>query len=472
MNDAAPGLSDQAQLHSRTAPPPRRDAPALVGAESFVPLVTGNDVRHVNLDYAASTPPLVAVQEAVNDFLPWYSSVHRGTGYKSRVASAAYEEARATVAAFVQARDDDVTIFTRNTTDSINLLAHCLPEAAHVAMFGSEHHANLLPWRRKGITTHQLPVPSSASAALEMLQTVLPERRIDLVAITAASNVTGEVWPVYDVVRLSHEWGARVFVDAAQLAPHAPISLRDLDADYVALSGHKLYAPFGSGVLIGRSDWLNEHEPFLRGGGAVDFVTRDDVLWTSLPARQEAGSPNVVGAVALATACRVLGEYGMQNVELEEARLAAYARQRLETVANLRRYEQWELGASRLGIVTFNLCQYRHSLLAAALGAEYGISVRHGCFCAHPLLASLLGVDEQMSERIRTEVKCARKDALPGAVRMSIGLATTSDDIESLITALTAISESGPRWQYRLDDATGDFEADPDPRRMPQLRWP
>lgn len=462
------GSDVSSQVPNSGADAGRGSALALVGADSFVPLVTGNQVRHVNLDYAASTPALLAVRDAVNEFLPWYSSVHRGTGYKSRVASVAYEDARAAVAAFVRARPGDVVIFTRNTTDSINLLAHSLPASAGVVMFMSEHHANLLPWRRRGITFHQLQVPRSSSEVLEVLDTFLRRHTVDLVAITAASNVTGEVWPVKEVVRLCHERSARVFVDAAQLAPHAPISLCDLDADYIAFSGHKLYAPFGCGALIGRRDWLQEQEPFLRGGGAVDFVTGDDVLWTSLPARQEAGSPNVVGAIALGTACRVLDTYGMRNIETEEAELARYAEERLGSIAGLRQYDLWQ-GARRLGILTFNLQNVRHSLLAAALSAEYGISVRHGCFCAHPLLASLLGVDDQTSHHLRTQVKDGVKAALPGAVRMSMGLATTCDDIESLTSAITEISEAGLRWQYRLDPASGDFEADPDPRGWPQL---
>ena len=235
----------------------------LVGADTEVPLVTGGTRRYVNLDYAASAPALQAVHDAVEELLRWYSSVHRGAGFKSRASTAAYEGARESIRRFVNARDDDAVIITRNTTDSINLLAGTLPEGTHVVAFAGEHHANLLPWKRIGV--RYLPVPETPAEMLEQLETTLRDlphcEDPHLVAATGASNVTGEIWPVAEIARVAHQYGARLLVDAAQLAPHAPIDMQRDGIDYLALSGHKLYAPYGAGALIGERDWLSAGDP-------------------------------------------------------------------------------------------------------------------------------------------------------------------------------------------------------------------
>ena len=446
----------------------RATRPALLGADVEVPLVTGGWHRYVNLDYAASTPPFLEVSNAVANFLPYYSSVHRGAGYKSRVSTAAYEAARAAVRRFFSVRAQDVVIFTRNTTDSINLLASALPPRASVVTFASEHHASLLPWRRDTLRVTYLPAPRSACEAVEALGAHLAlGARTDLVSVTGASNVTGELWPVREIARLAHRHGARVLLDAAQLAPHSAVSMEDLEVDYMAASGHKLYAPFGAGVLIGRPDWLREAEPYLRGGGAVDFVTTSDVLWSQLPERQEAGSPNVVGAVALAEATRVLERYGMGRLAAEELRLGTYARTALRTVPDIELYGLWDADAPRIGVVLFNLRDYHHSQLAAILSSEYAIGVRHGCFCAHPLMLALLHVNRSEAASIRARMKAGDKLHVPGAVRLSIGLGTTEADIDYLVDALKGIIAKGPRWKYGVDPQTGEYAPTPDPRPWP-----
>jgi selenocysteine lyase/cysteine desulfurase len=342
---------------------------ALIGVDIEVPLVTGGMRRYVNLDYAASAPCLVAVKQAVDELLPWYSSVHRGAGFKSQVATEAYEGARAAVCSFLQARSDDCVLFTRNTTDAINLLASALPPGAAVVCFASEHHANLLPWRRRDVTF--LPVPHSPEEALDRLDQALRWLRADarLVAVTGASNVTGEIWPYAEIARLAHRHGARVLLDAAQLAPHHPIDVTGSEIDYVAISGHKLYAPFGAGALVGRPDWLRCGEPFLAGGGAVDYVGVgvDDVLWTELPDRQEAGSPNVLGAVALGAACRTLQTAGMDRLAATESILLEAARAGVAAVPSTQLYHLWPTGHPRIGVLPFNLRGVSYAKLAAVL---------------------------------------------------------------------------------------------------------
>jgi len=456
-----------------TAPPSAHgsDQLRLVGAETEVPLVTGGTRRYINLDYAASAPALQCVHDAVDELLGWYSSVHRGAGFKSRVATTAYEGARESIRRFVNARVDDAVIITRNTTDSINLLAGTLPAGTHVVCFAGEHHANLLPWKRIGV--RYLPVPETPAEMLSVLEETLrglPHcEDPHLVAVTGASNVTGEIWPLAAIARVAHDHGARLLVDAAQLAPHAPIDMARDGIDFLALSGHKLYAPYGAGALIGERDWLSAGDPFLRGGGAVKLVTVDETLWADLPDRQEAGSPNVVGAVALGVACDTLAGAGMGVVAEEERALLAHARERLARIDGIETYRVWPADQPRVGLVTLNLRGVPYDLLAAVLSAEHGIGIRHGCFCAHPLMARLLRVDDAEMHRLLDETRAGHHERLPGAARMSLGLGSTREDVDAFADALAAIATDGPTWTYAVNPDTDEYEPDPDPRPLPPL---
>ena len=228
--------------------------------------------------------------------------------------------------------------------------------------------------------------------------------------MTGASNVTGEVWPVAELAAIAHRHGARLFVDAAQLAPHRAIDMAAAGIDFLAFSGHKLYAPLGAGALVGR---LPEGEPLLQGGGAIKIVTHDDVIWADAPDRYEAGSPNVVGVVALAAACRSLLELGMDAVAEHERALAAHLWNGLANVPGLEMLTLWQPGSvDRVGVAAFNLDGYRDPLLAAILSAEHAIGVRHGCFCAHLLMSRLLNVSDS---RARAPVRRAARRRQPAA---------------------------------------------------------
>jgi selenocysteine lyase/cysteine desulfurase len=290
-----------------------------------------------------------------------------------------------------------------------------------------------------------------------------------LVAVTGASNVTGEIWPIADIARIAHNNGARILVDAAQLAPHAPIDMHRDGIDFLALSGHKLYAPYGAGALIGERDWLSAGDPFLRGGGAVKVVTLDDTVWAELPDRQEAGSPNVIGAVALGVACDTLASAGMDRIAAEERALLDHARAVLGAIPEFEHYRVWDADHPRVGLLTFNLRGVPYDLLAAVLSAEHGIGIRHGCFCAHPLMMRLLKVDDAESHRLVDEFRAGHHERLPGAARMSLGLGSTEADVAAFADALRAIAAHGPRWTYAVAEETDEFEPDPDPRPLPPL---
>lgn len=404
--------------------------PRLIGSEVEVPCADGVDRRYVNLDYAASTPVLAAVWEAVEAFVPWYSSVHRGTGAKSRVSTEAYERARETIARFVGARDG-TTVIVRNTTEAINVLAAALPPCTRVLSTPVEHHANMLPWRRHDLRI--LPLPTSQAHLLATTEQALRERPIDLLAVTGASNVTGEVWPLRELAELAHAHGARLFVDAAQLAPHRAIDMDAIGIDHLALSGHKLYAPFGAGALVSRTELTGD--PLIQGGGAIKLVTEDDVIWAEAPERFEAGSPNVIGAVALAAACEALD---MDQAEAHERALAARLHAGLEAIDGVTTYQLWPQHHDRVGVATFNLAGYDHHTLAQVLSDRFAIGVRHGCFCAHPLITHLLGVSDAEARRLHAELKAGRDPELPGAVRASLGIGTTVQDVDALLASLIA----------------------------------
>ncbi|MEO3935534.1 aminotransferase class V-fold PLP-dependent enzyme [Dermatophilaceae bacterium Soc4.6] len=417
-----------------TAPPAPTVSclPAVVGADLLAPTLNGTR-GYANLDHAASTPALVAVRDAVDTVLQTYSSVHRGNGYASRVTSAWYEQAREEVARFVGARPDDTVVFTRNTTDSLNLLARCLPNDTTVVVFGSEHHAALLPWADSTCVT--LPVPTGVDRALADLDAALTgvTTQHRLVVVAGASNVTGEVWPIDRVGQVARRHGARVALDAAQLAPHRALDLRRLDVDYVAFSGHKLYAPYGVGVLVGRSDWLDEAAPYLRGGGATAQVTTTGATWTTGAARHEGGSPNVVGAVALAAACATLTRH-RAAVEAHERTLLAELRAGLAAIPGVGLHSFFGHDHDRVGVVAFTVAGLDSSLVSAVLSAEHGIGVRDGKFCAHVLVDALLR--EPSGQAPAT------------AVRASLGLGTTPEHVTRLVAAVAALAADGPTRPY------------------------
>ena len=301
-----------------------------VGVETKTPLLDGSEKTYVNLDNAASTPALKAAQQAVDNFLPFYSSVHRGTGYKSQLSTHAYEQARQVVTRFVGADPNQHTcIFGKNTTEAINKLARRFPFTAQrnvVLTSGMEHHSNDLPWRGVAETVHiALAANGQLDEADYAAKLEMYHDRVALVAISGASNVTGFINPIHRLAEQAHQVGAQFLADCAQLAPHRKVDMRTLDdpghLDYVAISAHKMYAPFGTGALVGRRDTFERGDPDLRGGGTVEIVTLDEVIWAEPPDRDEAGSPNTIGAVALAAAITQLEEIGMEQVAAHEAEL-------------------------------------------------------------------------------------------------------------------------------------------------------
>ncbi|GIE89760.1 aminotransferase class V-fold PLP-dependent enzyme [Actinoplanes regularis] len=400
----------------------------IIGDDLKTELPSGETVRFAHLDYAASAPCAEAAAQAVAELLPRYGSVHRGTGVRSQTSTVAYEVARDVVAEFAGARPGDQVIFTRNTTDALNLLARALPPGTTTILFDGEHHANLLPWPNP----LRLAAPPTPEAAVAALEAALAE--VDgpaVLTVTGARNVTGEVWPVRELAEVAHAYGVRVIVDAAQLAPHHPVSLGELGADYLAFSGHKLYAPFGAGVLVGRSDWLDAAAPYLLGGGASATVgdRTGELTWADGPARHEGGTPNLLGAAALAAVCAALLIADRDALHRHEQELLARLREGLRDVPQAREVSLFGPDHPRVGIVSLALPGHDPAEVARRLGREHGIGVRAGQFCAHPLVRRLLSTENSES--------CGT--AGTGLLRASFGLGSTTEEIDRFVTALAAV---------------------------------
>ncbi|WP_265444587.1 aminotransferase class V-fold PLP-dependent enzyme [Flexivirga meconopsidis] len=440
---AGPGAPRRLDLVGKLPSGPRpvvAGLPRTVSDDLGVPTVHHTVIDYANFDHGATTPALVAVAEAAQQVQRRYGSVHRGAGYASRVTTGWFEAARAQVGQFVGARDGDQVVFTRNTTDALRLLAHCLPRRTRVIAWESAHHAALLPWPAR--TTTRLPVPDSADDAVALLREALQDSpaRHQLVVLTGACNVTGEVWPIAELVAVAKEFGARTVLDAAQYAPHRELDLEELGVDWVAFSGHKLYAPYGAGVLAGRSDWLDAAGPYLPAGGATAAVTPRHTHWQTGPARHEGGTPNAVGAIAIAAACATLRAH-RATIEAHEEQLHGRLRAGLAAIDGVRVIEA--LGnRPNVGVVTFTVEGYEPSLVSQVLADEQAIAVRDGRFCAHLLSDAIVGHGQT-------------------AIRASIGLATTSEHVDRLIAAVRRLVEDGPQLSYVHTDAGWSAPADP-----------
>jgi selenocysteine lyase/cysteine desulfurase len=439
----------------------------IVGVDTLVPLLEGRRVPYLNLDNAASTPPLRDVVEAVEQYLPLYSSVHRGAGFKSRLSTKIYDHAHQIVARFVGADPDtNCVIFGKNTTEAINKLAYRLELPADAVVLSScmEHHSNDLPWRPRTTMIHVRCTPEGRLDEEDFdHQLTRFGERVALATVSGASNVSGFVQPIHRLARKVHAVGAKILVDAAQLAPHRPVDMKPDDdpehLDFVAISAHKMYAPFGTGALVGPKEVFLRSAPEYRGGGTVDAVTLDDVYWAGLPDREEAGSPNVVGAVALAVAANTLMDVGMDRVAEHEDGLVVHALRRLREVPGMRIYGENDPARSKekVGVIPFNLEGIPHALVAAVLGYEGGIGVRHGCFCAHPYVVHLLQLSEEDAAAWREQVGRGDKSNMPGMVRASFGCYNSLEDVDRLVDMLQRIARRDYHGQYEIIRGSGEY---------------
>jgi cysteine desulfurase/selenocysteine lyase len=449
------------------------------GVDLPVPIAGERTVTGINFDNAASTPPLTRVRDAVTAFSDMYSSVHRGTGYKSRLATEAYEQARERVGEFLGVdQRSQVVIFVKGTTDALNRIAaeQARLDGRQVLVTEMEHHADLLPWRHR---SGHVIVGLTPDGHID-LDAIEHELRnsggtIGLVAVCGASNVTGFVSPIHEIAELAHRYGALVSIDAAQLAPHRRIDIRPAHdpghLDFVSFSGHKMYAPYGAGVLVAPRDFFSG-TPEVMGGGAIRIVTWDDTVWADLPDREEAGSPNVIGAVALGVAIEALVELGFDEMLRHEAELGARLIGSLSAIQGVEVLGGPESasGPARLGLASFVIDGVHHGLAAAALSHEWGVAVRNGCFCANPYVFHLLNMSKEAVQTVEGEVAADHRRALPGAVRASLAPYNDEHEVDRFAEAVGHIARGQLSASYeQASDGTfspvGGWPAIPNPLR-------
>jgi selenocysteine lyase/cysteine desulfurase len=325
-----------------------------------------------------------------------------------------------------------------------------------------EHHANMLPWRVYASEIRFVHVDDDGCVDEEDLERQLrdaPTDRPRLVALAGAYNVSGYAPPVHRLARLAHQYGARILIDGAQLVPHRSVSMRgsgpDDAIDFLVFSGHKLYAPYGAGVLVAPRDAFSD-TPDQLGGGIVDLVTLDRVIWAGIPEREEAGSPNVPGIVALAASIRRLLELGMDRLAEHEEALTAYALEQFASLPGVHVLGPPE-ASRRVGVLAFTIDDVPDGLAAAVLSYEWAIGVRAGCFCAHPGVSHLLRISAERASEYQSQIIAHVRSNVPGAVRASIGLHNTPADLAYLFTALRAILERKFSDTYALDLSTGEY---------------
>lgn len=378
----------------------------------------------VYLDNAATTQKPLSVIEAMNnEYLNVNSNVHRGVHWLSQQATELHESARETLRKFINAKSTNEIIFTRGTTESINLVASSFVEGFmnagdEVIVSEMEHHSNIVPWQlqmaRKGIALKVAPIDDEGNLDMEAFKKLFSERT-KLVSIAHVSNVLGTVNPIDEIIQFAHSQGVPVLVDGAQSAPHFAIDVQAMDCDFFALSGHKMYGPTGIGVLYGKEDWLDRMPPYQGGGEMIETVSFDKVTFEKPPLKFEAGTPDYVATHGLATAVDYLLGLGMDNIQKHEAMLTKYAMEQLSTIKDIR-----FIGTPRQkdAVVSF-LVGDIHPFDLGTLLDRLGIALRTGHHCAQPLMQRL---------------------GIQGTVRASFGLYNTKEEIDVLVKGIERVA--------------------------------
>lgn len=431
----------------------------VVGMDVQVPLINGQYATAIDFDSAATTPAFFSVIREIINFSPWYAGIYRGKGYKTILTSNLYEEGRYVIKQFVSAdHARDVVIYTRNTTESINQLSYILAqEAAGQVVLSTkmEHLANDLPWRDK-FNVDYVEIDKCGRLLVDDLETKLLKYngKVKLVTVTGASNLTGYTNPIYKIARLAHAHGAMVHVDGAQLVPHELVDMRPYDSpehiDFLSFSAHKMYAPFGIGVLIGPREAFERAEPVLKGSTNVRSVSRQSVEWTSPPARDEAGTPNVVGVVALTTAIKTINAVGRDVISDYEKYLFNYAVGGLRTIPDIEFYSCLEQDNERVSIIPLNIQGIRHDVLADILACEAGITVKNGFFGAPLYGERLLNLSTEELDYYSDNPNIAP----PGMVRVSFGIFNNCQEINILIDMLNRIARNKAYYNNKYNNAT------------------
>ena len=379
----------------------------------------------VYLDNGATTQKPRAVVDAItNEYYNVNANVHRGVHFLSQKATELHEQARETIHTFIHAKSTSEIVFTRGTTESVNLVATCFSEACmnegdEVIVSAMEHHSNIVPWQmaaqRRGIRLKVIPINDKGELLLDEYRKLFTERT-RIVSVTHVSNVLGTVNPVKEMVSIAHEHGVPVLIDGAQSAPHIPIDVQDLDCDFFAFSGHKIYGPTGIGVLYGKEEWLDRLPPYQGGGEMIQHVSFEKTTFNELPYKFEAGTPDYVGSHALAVAIDYVSALGMDNIHQYERQLTDYAMSKLQQIKGMRIYGTADDKDAVISFLVGNI----HHLDMGTLLDRLGIAVRTGHHCAEPLMHRL---------------------GIEGTVRASLAFYNTREEIDILADGIQRLKQ-------------------------------
>jgi len=414
----------------------------VLGVNREVKLADGSYVRAINFDNAATTPAFISVMEEVNRQLELYGSIGRGKGQKSQHSTEIYEKGRLAILNFVGADPEKYTAFyVNNTTDGLNKLASAIITSENDIILTTrmEHHANDLPWRRRGRTIYA-DVDSLGRLRMDEIERLLQENDVKIVTITAASNLTGYVNDVHAVAELARKHGAKIVVDGAQIVAHRKFNMQTgnplQDIDFFVFSAHKMYAPFGGGAVVGLREVLDKHIPKFYGGGSVGIVSDYEETYLSAPELYESGSPNYPGVVAMIRAIEILDSVGFDYIVEHEQVLMRRTIDGLKKINGVKLYGDVENISDKVGIVIFSIDGMTHSDVAERLANNYGISVRQGAFCSHPYAFRLLGIpDEEVVKMMRSETY-----EMPGMVRVSFGIYNDEAEVDVFLKAVKEIA--------------------------------
>ena len=373
----------------------------------------------VYLDNAATTQkPRCVVDRITEEYYSVNANIHRGVHFLSQQATEAHEAARETVRAFLNARSSAEILFTRGTTEAINLVASSFSRAFvkpgdEVIVSVMEHHANIVPWQLNGLKIKVIPFNECGELDLEAFSRLFSDRT-KLVAVTQMSNVLGVINPVEEIVRIAHQHGIPVLIDGAQSVDHQPIDVQALDADFYAFSGHKVYGPTGIGILYGKAEWLDRLPPYQGGGEMIQNVTFEHTTFNELPYKFEAGTPDYIGSTALAEVLRYIQAIGLTEIAAHEYELLCYATDRLDEIEGMRIFGRTEHKNSVVSFLVGNIHHYDMGMLLDRLG----IAVRTGHHCAQPLMHAL---------------------GIEGTVRASFALYNTKEEVDVLVEGIQRI---------------------------------
>lgn len=379
----------------------------------------------VYLDNAATTQkPRCVVEKIENGYYNVNANIHRGVHFLSQEATEAHEEARRTVQRFLNARSSNEIIFTRGTTESINLVAssftdECMSAGDEVIVSVMEHHSNIVPWQiqaaKKGISLRVIPMSDKGELLLDEYRKLFTEKT-RLVAVTQVSNVLGTVNPVKEIIAIAHEQGVPVLVDGAQSTPHMKVDVQDLDAEFFVFSGHKIYGPTGIGVLYGKEEWLDRLPPYQGGGEMIATVSFEKTVFNELPFKFEAGTPDYIGSTALAEALHYVEKIGMDRIAAQEQDLLEYATAQLKQIEGMRIFGE---AADKGAVISFLVGNIHHYDMGMLLD-RLGIAVRTGHHCAQPLMQAL---------------------GIEGTVRASFSFYNTREEVDVLVRGIERVRQ-------------------------------